>query len=175
MQNENSNKPEEKEIKEDLGETKEASSELKKEEIDYKSKYYYVAAELDNFRKRAEREKENLIKYGNERVLTDLLQVVDNFERTVEMLKHDEDPKVKNIVVGIDMVQKQFVDALTRHGLTPVQSIGREFDPNFHEAMAQEYAEGSSPNHVIKEFQKGYTLNGRLIRAAKVVVSSDKQ
>lgn len=175
MQNENSNKPEEKETKEAAAEAKEATTEPKKEEVDFKSKYYYVAAELDNFRKRAEREKENLVKYGNERVLTDLLQVMDNFERTIDMLKHDQDPKVKNIVTGIDMVQKQFLDALTKHGLTPVQAVGKEFDPNFHEAMAQEYAEGAKPNHVIKEFQKGYTLNGRLIRAAKVVVASDKQ
>ena len=158
--------------------TAEASTEdvqPKKEEIDYKAKYYYIAAEMDNFRKRMEREKENLIKYGNERILSDLLQIVDNFERTTEMLKHDQDPKVKNIVAGIDMVQKQFTDTLSKHGLTPVQSVGRDFDPNFHEAMAQEYEEGAKPNQVIKEFQKGYTLNGRLIRAAKVVVSSDKQ
>jgi molecular chaperone GrpE len=147
----------------------------KKEEIDYKAKYFYIAAEMDNFRKRMEREKENLVKYGNERILSDLLQIVDNFERTTDMLKHDQDPKIKNIVAGIDMVQKQFIDTLSKHGLTPVQSVGRDFDPNFHEAMAQEYEEGAKPNQVIKEFQKGYTLNGRLIRAAKVVVSNDKQ
>lgn len=149
--------------------------EPKKEEVDFKAKYFYIAAEMDNYRKRMEREKENLVKYGNERVLSDLLAVVDNFERTIDMLKPDQDPKIKNIVTGIDMVQKQFLDTLTKHGLTPVQSVGKEFDPNFHEAMAQEYAEGTKPNHVIKEFQKGYTLNGRLIRAAKVVVASDKQ
>jgi molecular chaperone GrpE len=147
----------------------------RKEEIDYKAKYFYVAAEMDNYRKRMEREKESLIKFGNERVLSDLIQVIDNFERTIEMLKHDEDPKIKNIVTGIDMVQKQFVETLARHGLTTVQSIGKDFDPNFHEALAQEYQEGAKPNQVIKEFQKGYTLSGRLLRASKVVVASDKQ
>lgn len=177
MENENSNKPDdkEKETKESGASVEPQVLEVKKEEIDFKAKYYYAAAEMENFRKRVEREKENLVKYGNERVLTDLLNVLDNFERTVDMLKPDQDPKIKNIVTGIDMVQKQFVDTLTKHGLTPVQSVGKEFDPNFHEAMAQEYAEGTKPNHVIKEFQKGYTLNGRLIRAAKVVVASDKQ
>ena len=152
-----------------------SESQPKKEEVDYKAKYFYIAAEMDNFRKRMEREKENLIKFGNERVLSDLIQVVDNFERTIEMLKFDQDPKIKNIVTGIDMVQKQFIDTLSKHGLTPVQSVGKDFDPNFHEAMAQEYAEGAKPNQVLKEFQKGYTLNGRLVRAAKVVVASDKQ
>lgn len=178
MENENTN--DKTEEKKDGNEEIEASPETpdnlaKKEEVDFKAKYYYIAAEMDNYRKRMEREKENLIKFGNERVLSDLIQVMDNFERIIESLKPDEDTKIKNIVTGIDMVQKQFIDTLSRHGLTPVESVGKEFDPNFHEAMAQEYAEGVKPNFVIKEFQKGYTLNGRLLRAAKVVVANDKQ
>jgi molecular chaperone GrpE len=147
----------------------------KKDEVDYKAKYYYVAAEMDNYRKRMEREKENLLKYGNERVMSDLLDVADNFDRTIGMLKGDVDPKIKNLVIGLDMVQKQFLDTMGKHGLTQIQSIGKDFDPNFHEALASEYAEGKKPNEVIKEFQKGYTLNGRVIRASKVVVASDKQ
>lgn len=147
----------------------------KKEEVDYKEKYFYLAAEHDNYRKRMEREKENLLKFGNEKVLSDLLEVVDTFERTIDMLRPDEDQKVKNLVIGLDMVNKMFLDKLNRHGLTSVESIGKEFDPNFHEAMAQEYVEGKKPNEVVKEFQKGYVLNGRLLRAAKVVVASDKQ
>lgn len=149
--------------------------EQKKEEVDYKAKYFYVAAEMDNYRKRMEREKENLLKYGNERVLQDLIQVIDNFDRTIVMLKGDEDPKMKNVVTGLDMVNKQFLDTLGKHGMTPIESVGKDFDPNFHEALAQEYVEGKRPNEVIKEFQKGYILNGRVIRAAKVVVASDKQ
>lgn len=147
----------------------------KKDEVDYKAKYFYIAAEMDNYRKRMEREKENQLKYGNERVLSDLLEVVDNFDRTIGMLKGDQDQKVKNLVIGLEMIEKQFLDTMGKHGLTPIQSIGKEFDPNFHEAVAQEYAEGTKPHEVIKEFQKGYTLNGRVMRASKVVVSSDKQ
>lgn len=179
MENENNQKAEEKqeakttEKAEATPESQEA--ETKKEEIDFKAKYYYIAAEMDNYRKRMEREKENLIKFGNERVLSDLIQVMDNFERIIESLKPDQDAKIKNIVTGVDMVQKQFLETLASHGLTPVEAVGKEFDPNYHEALAQEYAEGVKPNHVIKEFQKGYTLNGRLLRAAKVVVASDKQ
>ncbi len=171
-QNENK-KPEDTEKTEVEAATPEV--EPKKDETDFKAKYFYIAAEMDNYRKRMEREKENLVKYGNERVLSDLLQVVDNFERTIDMLKPDQDPKMKNVVVGLDMVKKQFIDTLSKHGFTPVDSIGKDFDPNFHEAVAQEYAEGKKPNEVIKEFQKGYTLNGRLVRASKVVVASDKQ
>ncbi len=149
--------------------------EIKKEEVDWKSKYYYLAAEMENGRKRFEREKENLLKYGNDKVLGDLLDVVDNFERTVDMLKADTDQKVKNIVTGLDMVRKMFLDSLGKHGLSQLESLGKDFDPNFHEAMGQEYAEGKRPNEVLKEYQKGYVLNGRLLRASKVVVASDKQ
>ena len=122
-----------------------------------------------------EREKEGLVKFGNERVLKDLLEVLDNFERTIGMLKGDQDQKVKNLVMGLEMIEKQFIDTLGKHGMTPIQSVGKDFDPNFHEAMAQEYSEGKKPNEVIKEFQKGFSLNGRVIRASKVVVASDKQ
>jgi len=173
MENEKSDDT--KEAKETAETTETPVVEPKKEEIDFKAKYFYIAAEMDNYRKRMEREKDQLLKYGNERVLSDLLQVVDNFERTIDMLKSDEDSKMRNVVTGLDMVKKQFIDALSKHGLTPVDSVGKEFDPNFHEAIAQDYAEGIKPNHIIKEFQKGYTLNGRVVRASKVVVSSDKQ
>jgi len=179
MENENTNEKAE-ETKEEINKEEVSASETqenepKKEEVDYKAKYFYIAAEMDNYRKRIEREKENLLKYGNEKVLSDLIQVVDNFERTIDMLKHDEDPKIKNIVVGMDMVTKQFLDTLSKHGLTQVPSVGKDFDPHLHEAMAQEYVEGAKPNQVVKEFQKGYSLNGRLLRASKVVVASDKQ
>ncbi len=147
----------------------------KVEEIDYKAKFFYVAAEMENLRKRFDREKEQLLKYGQEKIISDMIEVMDNFERTVDMLKFDEDQKVKNIVFGLDMVKKIFNDAMSKHGLVALESIGKDFDPNFHEAMGQEYSEGKRPNEIIKEFQRGYTLNGRLIRAAKVLVASDKQ
>lgn len=169
--NNNADKTEEAKASSEAG----AEETTKAEEIDWKSKYYYQAAEMENFRKRAERERENQLKYGSEKILRDLLDVVDNFERTVDMLKFDEDQKVKNIVIGLDMVKKIFLDSLGKHGLTQLESLGKDFDPNFHEAMAQEYQEAKRPNEVLKEFQKGYVLNGRLLRAAKVVVASDKQ
>lgn len=178
-QDENAKEEKKTEETTEQAETVEAAAEEvkedKKEEIDFKAKYYYIAAEMDNYRKRMERDRENLLKYGNEKVLSDLIQVVDNFDRMIDMLRPDEDQKIKNMVTGLDMVRKQFLETLSKHGLTPVEAVGKEFDPNFHEALAQEYAEGAKPNEVIKEFQKGYSLNGRLIRPAKVVVSSDKQ
>ena len=141
------------------------------EEKSYKDKFYYLAAEMENAKRRFEREKVNIIKFGLEKVLKDMLDVVDNFERTVDAAANEEDEKVKNIVEGIQMVRTQFLDVLKKQGLEQVEAMDKEFDPNFHEAMAQQEAEGKEANVVIQEYQKGYILNGRLLRASKVIVS----
>ncbi len=156
----------------DSAETKETQ---KTDEVDWKSRYFYLAAEMENSRKRFEREKESYLKFGSEKILSDIVEVADHFERTLEMLRADQDPKMKNVVYGLDMVMKIFLDSFAKHGLSQLQSLGKDFDPNFHEAVGQEYKEGTRPHEIIKEFQKGYVLNGRLLRAAKVIVASDKQ
>lgn len=117
--------------------------------------------------------KENLIKYGNEKVLSSLLSVIDNFDLTVNSLKSDNDDKVQNIVKGIEMIRSQFIDTLKNNGLTEVESLGKQFDPNFHEAVAQAPAPGKENNEIITEYQRGFVLNGRLLRAAKVVVANN--
>jgi molecular chaperone GrpE len=144
---------------------------IKEGNDDFKAKYYYLAAEVDNMKKRFEREKENLLKFGNEKVLSGLVGVLDNFDLTVNALKNDNDDKVQNIVKGIDMVRGQFLEVLKQNGLTTVESLGKVFDPNFHEAVAEQDAPGKAAQEVVVEYQKGYILNGRLLRAAKVVVA----
>ena len=139
-------------------------------EEDWKSKYYYLAADFENQRKRFQKEKEETAKYGSEKMIRDLLDVVDNLDRTIEMLKFDQDPKVKNIVFGVDMVKKQFSDVLLKNGLSEVKTEG-VFDPNFHEAMGQVETEGKTSVQIVSVQQKGYILNGRLTRAAKVTVA----
>ena len=146
---------------------------IKEGGVDFKAKYYYLAAEVENMRKRFEREKENLLKYGNEKVLSGLVGVVDNFDLTVSALKNDNDDKVQNIVKGIDMIRTQFLDVLSKNGLTQVESLGKVFDPNFHEAVAQAPAPGKEDQEIITEYQRGYILNGRLLRASKVVVANN--
>lgn len=142
---------------------------------DFKEKFYYLAAETDNMRKRFEREKDNWIKYGNEKILNSLVEVVDNFDLTVNALVSDTDPKVKNILVGIEMVRKQFMEVLSQNGLSAIESLGKEFDPNFHEAMGTQKAEGKNENEIILEYKKGYLLNGRLMRAAKVIIVKNQE
>ena len=150
----------------------EASEEQKDE---YKEKYFYLAAEMQNLQKRFEREKQNLIKYGNENILRDLVEVVDNFERTVSAIRDDEDEKMKNLVVGIDMINKQFMNTLSKYGLTKVEAEGKIFDPNFHEALVQTKMPGKEELEIIQVHQNGYTLNDRLIRPAKVVVVKNEE
>jgi molecular chaperone GrpE len=147
-----------------------AQAEKKHEDVEYKEKYYYLAAEMQNMQRRFDKEKESLLKYGSEKILRDLLDVVDNFERTLGFIRNDNDDKVKNIAIGIDMINKQFMETLQKHGLVQVDALGKMFDPNFHEALAQQPSEGKEDMEVIQVHQNGYKLNERLIRPAKVVV-----
>ncbi len=169
-------KAETQEIKEELHEIKDELDEARKSETeseDFKSKFFYVAAEMENMKKRFEREKSNLVKFGNEKVLSELLDVVDNLDRTVDAIANDEDEKIKNIFQGIEMVRNQFLSTLKGNGLEKIEALGEIFDPNFHEAMAQQPAEGKQDQEVIQVFQHGYSLNGRLLRAAKVVIAKN--
>lgn len=161
------------EAHEELVEEEVEAAEKKHEEVDYKEKYYYLLAEMQNMQKRAEKEKDSLRKFGNEKILKDLVDVIDNFERTLSFIVGDEDEKVKNIVVGIEMINKQFIESLTKHGLKQIDALGKEFDPNFHEALAQQPAEGKKEMEVIQVHQSGYTLNDRLLRPAKVIVAKN--
>ena len=138
---------------------------------DYREKFYYLAAEMDNLRKRHERDREELLKYGNERIIRELLEVVDNLDRTLLAIGGDDDVKVKNIYMGIEMVRSQFAEVLKNNGIEPIdESVGEKFDPNFHEAMSQRKSEECEDDTIVEEYQKGYVLNGRLLRPSKVVI-----
>lgn len=144
---------------------------LEKEKNDFRDKFYYLAAEKENMQKRFEREKENLLKYGNEKVLSGLLSVMDNLALTLNAISNEEDQKVKNIFVGIEMVSQQFAEVLKNNGLEEIKSVGELFDPNCHEALMQREEEGKDVGTILEVIQKGYRLNGRVVRAAKVIIS----
>lgn len=125
-----------------------------------------MAADFENFRKRAAREKTELRRFAAERVLDDFLPVLDNLQRALEHAQAD-DP----VAEGVRMVAKQFVDTLGQHGVTGFDSIGQVFDPERHEAMSQVPSAEAEPGTVLHEVQKGYMLHDRLLRPAKVVVA----
>lgn len=132
------------------------------------------AAELQNVRRRAEQDVEKAHKFALERFAGDLLAVVDSLERGLEVSSSDNEA-VKPIREGMDLTLKLLLDTLARHQLTPIDPVGEPFNPEHHQAMAMEESIHAEPNSVLKVFQKGYLLNGRLLRPAMVVVSKVPQ
>ncbi|MBW2630614.1 MAG: nucleotide exchange factor GrpE [Deltaproteobacteria bacterium] len=132
-------------------------------------KYLRSCAELENYKKRAVRDREDFIKYGNETLIKDMLPTVDSMERALKHASDSED--FKAFVDGLGLIRDSFLAALGRHGVEEIGAIGKDFDPNFHEALMQVEGEKKEDNKVVEEFEKGYLLNGRLLRPSKVSIS----
>ena len=126
-------------------------------------------AEMENFKKRVAREQEEFRKYAAESVLADLPPILDNLDLA---LQHGQDNEAcKNLLVGVDMTRKIFLDTLARHGLEPVGKEGEAFNPELHEAVGEEERSDMEPGTVSTLVQRGYLLKERLLRPAKVMVS----
>lgn len=126
-------------------------------------------ADLDNFRKRSLREKEEAIRYANNGLLEKLLPVTDSFELGLDAARNASD--TASVLQGMEMVHKQLLDFMRSNGLEEVPADGRPFDPNLHDAVAQEASDSIPEGHVIRQLRKGYKLRDRLLRASSVVVS----
>ncbi len=128
-------------------------------------------AEMENVRRRAQRDVENAHKFAVEKLLGDLFPVIDSMEKAVETAENPEaDDGAKAIVEGVSLSLKLFVDTLAKAGVEQIDPFGEPFDPQLHEAMAMVPNPDAEPNTVMDVMQKGYVLNGRLARAAKVIV-----
>jgi len=153
-------------------EVEDLRQQLATKELEAKTNYdrfMRQAAELDNFKKRASREREDAVRFANESLIKDLLPVIDNLERAVA---HASGCGNGNpIVEGVEMVLKGLLDALAKHGVTQISAVGQPFDPTMHEAMAQVESQTHQPNSVVDELHKGYTLRDRLLRPALVSVA----
>lgn len=132
-------------------------------------RYVRQVAELDNFKKRAAREREENARYANENLVKDLLPVIDNLERAIAHGSSGDSGKL--LIDGVDMVLKGFLDTLSKHGVERVAAVGLAFDPAQHEALAQVESSEHPPNTVIEQHQKGYLIRDRLLRPALVTVS----
>jgi molecular chaperone GrpE len=131
-------------------------------------RYVRVAAELDNYRKRAARDKADAIQYGNENLLRDILPLVDGMDRALEHACNSED--FDAFRKGLKLLQGQLLGCLQKHGVEMIETAGKHFDPHIHEAMMQVESAEHEDSHVVGEFERGYLLNGRLLRPAKVSV-----
>lgn len=128
-----------------------------------------AVADLENVRKRTAKEKEDFQKYASEKLLRDLLPVLDNFDRALEHARTSTD--FDSLKTGVTMTRKLFEDTLAKHGVKTFVAVGKVFDPNVHEAMSAQESTDVPHNHVVSEVVRGFTLNDRLIRPALVVVA----
>jgi molecular chaperone GrpE len=128
-------------------------------------------AEMQNVRRRAQRDVESAHKYALEKFASELLSVVDNLERAIDAIDADDESQ-KAVAEGLELTLKTFIDVLAKYNVEPVEPEGQPFDADLHQAVSTVPNNEVEPNTVINVFQKGYTLNGRLIRPAMVVVST---
>jgi molecular chaperone GrpE len=150
------------------GETSEIEA-LKAQVEKYKNDYLYLRAEFENYKRNAIKERSDLIKYGNERMWSDLLGVLDNFDRALETTATPEN--LQTYVKGVEMTAQEFRQALQKNGINEVQSQGQPFDPNMHEALSSEETDSVKPGHISRVFKKAYKLHDRVIRPGQVVVA----
>jgi molecular chaperone GrpE len=141
--------------------------ELRREKDSLQDRLLRTAAEFDNYRKRVDRERRDLADYMKADVLAEILPIVDNFERALQAPSPDGDSLRK----GVELIYKQMVDFLRKRGVTPIEALGADFDPNFHQAVIHETSPAHREGEVIEELQRGYMLGDKLLRPAMVKVA----
>lgn len=165
---ENSGQQEEKPEDAETGkeEGKSGSAAASEEEEAWSDKYTRLMADFQNFKKRTEKEKADVYSFANEKIMTDLLQVIDNFERALGSECQDQ-----AYAEGMQMIFKQFTDILKNAGLEEIEAVGHDFDPNFHHAVLTDSNPDFDSGKVTEVLQKGYKLNGKVIRPSMVKVN----
>ena len=153
---------------------KEPVEALEEQVSELKDQLLRSVAELDNYRKRSEREKEQLRKFGIANFAKDLLSVADNLRRAVESGPSDlegADESVKNLIVGVEMTEKELLNAFEKNRVRKIDPVGEKFDYNFHQAMFEVESDKEEPGVVMQVLQPGYAIEDRVLRAAMVGVS----
>lgn len=141
---------------------------IARERDDYYDRLLRKTAEFENYRKRVERERREQADYAAADVLTDLLPLVDDLERA---LQADPNTGTEAYRKGVELIHKQMLDLLRRRGVTPIEAVGRQFDPHLHQAVVHDAVAGHADGEVVEEFRRGYKLRDRLLRPAMVKVA----
>lgn len=144
------------------------AQQLRRERDDYLDRLLRKTAEFDNYRKRIEREKREMSEWASAEVLTDLLAVLDDFDRALAV---EAPPEAEAYRAGFELIRRQLSELVRKRGATPIETLGTDFDPHLHQAVAYEESPGSREGEVIGEFRKGYKLGDRLLRPAFVKVA----
>ena len=138
---------------------------------EYKDRLLRTAADFDNYKKRATRERQDAVKFANEGIIGTLLPILDNFEMALAATATSQDPAIQALQSGVSMIQQQLKKALSDAGLEEVDATNKTFDPNLHEAVSQQESADVPEGHVLQQLRKGYKLRDRLLRPASVVVA----
>ena len=176
LEESNSTKNDEPQVEADITEEENEESEeerLQEEIRSLKEDKIRVLAEMENLRKRFDREKIDSIKYGSVNFARDILSPGDNLERALSAINQEEDhpQSIKNLIEGLKMVQKEFSSALEKNGISKINSMNEKFDPNLHQAMMEVERDDLDEGIVVQEIQTGYMMHDRLLRPAMVGVS----
>jgi molecular chaperone GrpE len=132
-----------------------------------------LQAEFENFRRRSLKERQESLQYGHQNLVKDLLATVDNLERAIAHSAEDASASMESVLQGVELVQSDLLGALGKHGVRVVEPIKESFDPAFHEAMGQVPDASVEPNSVVQVLQKGYLINDRMLRPARVLVARE--
>jgi molecular chaperone GrpE len=143
-----------------------------REAQEYYDRFLRCAAEMENLKKRQEKERADLVQFANENICKELLPVLDNLERALEHGRRYEAPEA--LLEGLELVHQNFLKTLGKFGVTPIDSLGQQFDPALHHAVMEEEAPALADQTITKELQRGYLMQTRLLRPAMVVVSRNK-
>jgi molecular chaperone GrpE len=146
----------------------------KEEARTHYDKLLRVMADFDNFRRRNEREKQEVIRYANEELVRELLSVLDHMDQALSHIKQNSGEEAKNLALGVELVAKQLMGTLEKYGLKGIDAVGQPFDPKVHEALQIVDAEDAAPGTVVAQHRRGYMLGDRLLRAALVDVVQEK-
>ena len=146
----------------------ESPEQVRRERDDYYDRLLRKTAEFDNYRKRTERERLQLSEAAAADLLTELLPLVDDMERALKAESAADDDAVRK---GVELIHRQLLDILRKRGVKPIDALGADFDPHFHNAVAHEPAEGRREGEIVEEFRRGYLLGDRLLRPAMVKVA----
>jgi molecular chaperone GrpE len=147
---------------------------LSAELVETKDRLIRLQADFENFRRRAQREREEAVRYGTQNLFKDLLTTVDNLDRAIDHARRGTGD-ADNLLQGVELVQKGLLGLMARHGVVEVEALGKPFDPAHHEAMAQTPNASVAPNTVLEVLQKGYKLRDRLLRPARVIVARPEE
>jgi len=156
----------------EAGKLKEALEREKERADEYLNRLKYLQADFENYQKRVEREREELVKRGNEELILKLLGVVDDLERAIEASKSSSDEEV--LVSGVEMVLKQLQAALAEEGLSQIEAVGKPLNPELHEVVTTVETDQCPENIIVRVLRKGYKLNGKLIRPSMVEVAKKR-